>query len=113
MLVKPRHAKSRGSRGMGMFFAVALIATVGLLVAATPESGSARLVSVEQLPQEMAQMCAWNAPVPASFDGGPTQVASLQTENLFASMQQENGQPALVASLLPLQQRGPAIPSAI
>src|SRR5947209_3435614 len=111
MSVKRRHSNT--SRGMGIFFAVALIATVGLLVAATPESGSARLVSIEQLPEEMAQMCAWNEPVPASFDGAPTQVASLQTENLFASMQRENAQPSLMASLLPLQQRGEARPSAI
>ena len=111
MSVKRRHAKT--SRGLGALFIVALIATVGLLVAATPESGSARLVSVEQLPEEMAQMCAWNEPVPASFDGGPTQVASLQTQNLFAAMRQEGAHAPLMASLMPLQQRGQAMPAPI
>ena len=111
MSVKRRHAKT--SRELGALFIVALIATVGLLVAATPESGSARLVSVEQLPEEMSQTCAWNEPVPASFDGGPTQVASLQTENLFAAMRQEGAHAPLMASLMPLQQRGQAMPAPI
>src|SRR5438045_895666 len=98
-----RAKKSRSkkmSRGLSVFVTAALIAIVGLLVTASPETGSSRLVSIEQLPQEMAQMCASPEPLASGFDGGTTQIASLQTENLFASM-------------MLLQQRGQQIPAAV
>jgi 6-phosphogluconolactonase (cycloisomerase 2 family) len=62
--------------------AVAMIA-MGILAGAAPE-GSSRLVSVQQLPQNM-EFCTWEE----STGANPNLIASLQQENLFSSLQQE------------------------
>jgi 6-phosphogluconolactonase (cycloisomerase 2 family) len=70
-------------KGVGAIFVIAAIAT---LLAAAPEPGSSRLVSVRQLPEEMAQMCAWDEGG-ANAAAGPNQIASMEPQNLFAWMQ--------------------------
>src|SRR5262245_38428994 len=67
-------------------FLIAGVAVAGILAAA-PEPGSWRLVSVQQLPEEMAQMCAWDEGVSGSAPASPNQIASLEPQNLFASVQ--------------------------
>jgi DNA-binding beta-propeller fold protein YncE len=79
--------------------AVAGIAVVGLWAAAAPESaswpgsGSSRLVSIQQVPEETALTCADSSPI-----------ASSQPENLLASLSQQAAAPLLMASL---QGQGP------
>ena len=67
-------------------FLIAGLAVAGILAAA-PEAGSSRLVSVQQLPQDMAQMCAWDEGVSMNAPANPNQIASTEPQNLFASMQ--------------------------
>src|SRR5437667_7618763 len=71
--------------------AVAVIA-MGILAGAAPE-GPSRLVSVQQLPENM-EMCAWNE----SVEANPHLSASLQQENLFSALQQDSS-PTLMAAL--------------
>ena len=67
-------------------FLIAGLAIAGILAAA-PEASSSRLVSVQQLPEEMAQMCAWDEGVSMNAPVNPNQIASTEPQNLFASMQ--------------------------
>src|SRR5439155_1499093 len=67
---------------------VIVTVTLGILVPSTPS----RLVSIQRLPEERGQMCAWEEPI-----------ASSQPENLFASIQREVGPSYAMAFL---QQRG-------
>ncbi len=67
-------------------FLIAGLAAAGIL-AAVPEAGSSRLVSVQQLPEEMAQMCAWDESVSMNAPANPNQIASTEPQNLFASIQ--------------------------
>ncbi len=67
-------------------FLIAGLALAGIL-AATPEPGSSRLVSVEQLPEEMAQMCAWDEVASNNTPASQNQIASLEPQNLFTTIQ--------------------------
>src|SRR5437899_838534 len=67
-------------------FLIAGLAVAGILAEA-PEAGSSRLVSVQQLPEEMAQMCAWDEGVSMNGPANPNQIASTEPQNLFASIQ--------------------------
>src|SRR5439155_20821334 len=81
---------------------IAGLAVAGILAVA-PEAGSSRLVSVQQLPEEMAQMCAWDEGVSMNGPANPNQIASTEPQNLFAAMQ-------FIATP---QGRGPAMPPAV
>jgi hypothetical protein len=70
-----------------------IVLTIFLLM--WPGMGSSRLVSIQQLPDDMGQMCAWEEPL-----------ASSQPENLFASIQQEIG-PSFVRAALQRQAADP------
>ncbi len=88
----------RRKKGGIAILAVAVIA-IGALAGAVPESaslpatGSARLVSIQHLP-EMGEMCTWEEYTAASADLN----ASLRPEDLWALRQQTSAAP-LVASL--------------
>ena len=63
-------------------FAAALIG-IGVLASAEPD-GASRLVSVQQLPDNMGVCTTWDQPDPASAD-----LASSQEQTLFSALQQE------------------------
>jgi hypothetical protein len=114
MSVKRKAGNKR--TGTAAILSLVGIAAVGMWAAAAPESiawqgtGSSRLVAIQDLPEEMGMMCAWDDPAAANPNSNPTLIASMQPENLFSSMQQETG-PSLV--LAAFQQRGQPIPPAI
>jgi 6-phosphogluconolactonase (cycloisomerase 2 family) len=82
-------------KGEWVALAVAVIA-MGILAGAAPE-GSSRLVSVQQLPENI-QMCSWEE----SAGANPQLIASLQQENLFSTLQQDSSSTLMAA----LQQGG-------
>jgi 6-phosphogluconolactonase (cycloisomerase 2 family) len=84
-------------KGEWIILAIAVIA-MGVLAGAEPES-SPRLVSVQQLPENM-ELCNWES----SAGADPQLIASLQQENLFSSLQESSA--TLMAALQ--QQPAPA-----
>jgi 6-phosphogluconolactonase (cycloisomerase 2 family) len=71
---------------------MAALIGVGIWAGAAPE-GSSRLVSVQELPQNM-EYCNWEE----STGANPNLIASLEQENLFSQLQ-ENSNPTLMAAL--------------
>ena len=88
MSVRGKTVKKR--QGTMAILAIAGIAIVGMWAAASPESafwpatGSSRLVSVQEFPQQMGMTCAWDDPVAANENSNPVLLASLHPESLFA-----------------------------
>ena len=64
---------------------IAAVITLGVVAAAAPESAdTSRVVSVQRLPENMDQ-CTWDD----SAGSDPSLMASLQQNNLFSALQQE------------------------
>ena len=64
---------------------IAAVITLGVVAAAAPESAdTSRVVSVQRLPENLDQ-CTWDD----SAGSDPRLMASLQQNNLFSALQQE------------------------
>lgn len=92
---------TKRTKGELAILALAAIAIVGMLAAASPEWGSttvtssARLVSVQELP--VGETCTWESPasgysyMTGSGEEAPSLMASLQPAALFGALQQRRG----------------------
>ena len=81
----------------------AVLTTVGILASAEPD-GNSRLVSVQQLPQNIDECMTWDKPVEADA----RQMTSSREKDLFAALQQDpsNTSPTLVAAAQEKQKDG-------